>query len=68
MTSDANDQNLAMTPSAELEEKSMAFDNLAVYAVSMRDAFDPWLAPCMETTLDALRFVYSEDVREAAAL
>ena len=59
---------LATTHSAELEEKSLAFDNLTVYAHTMRGSFEPWLAPCMETALEALTFTHSEDVRESAAL
>ncbi|RXK41145.1 hypothetical protein M231_01548 [Tremella mesenterica] len=52
---------------AELEEKAIAFENLAAYAINTKGAFMPWLEKCMFLSVDALSFQYSEDVREAAA-
>jgi len=62
------DADVAKVRSGELDEKILAFDNLAVYAYTMRDHFSPYLAQCMELSLGALAFMHSEDVREAAAL
>lgn len=60
--------DVAKVRSGLMDEKILAFDNLAVYAYTMRDTFSPYLAQCMELSLNALTFRHSEDVREAAAL
>ena len=54
----------ATTNTAEMDERVLAFENLTVYAFTMRSAFEPWLMPCMELSLKALSFGHSEDVRE----
>ncbi|ORX38501.1 armadillo-type protein [Kockovaella imperatae] len=64
---DGDDAMLSSTHHSELDEKILAFDNLTVYAHTMRGHFEPWLSSCMATTLEALSFGFSEDVREAAA-
>jgi len=60
--------SIANVQSGEMSEKILAFDNLAVYAYSLTEHFEPYLAPCMELSLESLTFTQSEDVREAAAL
>ncbi len=55
------------TNTAEMDEKVLAFENLTVYAFTMRAAFEPWLMPCMELSMEALSFRYSEDVREVSS-
>jgi hypothetical protein len=60
--------SVAKVQSGEMSEKILAFDNLAVYAYSLTEHFEPYLSECMELSLGALSFTQSEDVREAAAL
>lgn len=52
----------------EIDQKIMAFESLTTYAFQMRGKFAPWLAPCMQLSLNELSCSFSEDVREAAAL
>ena len=47
---------LASTNNTEMEEKVVAFDQLTVYADTMRGALEPWLMPCMDLSLQALSF------------
>ena len=49
---------------SEMDDKILAFDNLTVYAHTLAGSFQPYLDECMQLTLDALTFRYSEDVRE----
>ena len=49
-----------------MEEKELAFEQLTIYAFHMRAAFEPWLAPAMKLSLDALTFPHSEAVREVS--
>ncbi|WVN85920.1 uncharacterized protein L203_101073 [Cryptococcus depauperatus CBS 7841] len=52
---------------SEIDEKVSAFENLTIYAFQMRAKFYPFLAPCMQLSLEELDFPHSEQVREAAA-
>jgi len=68
MASETTIASVAKVQSGEMSEKILAFDNLAVYAYSLTEHFEPYLAECMELSLESLTFTQSEDVREAAAL
>ncbi|WVR07497.1 hypothetical protein IAU60_004539 [Kwoniella sp. DSM 27419] len=52
---------------AEMEDKVQAYENLTLYAFTMRGKFEPWLLKSMELSLDGLVCAYSEGVQEAAA-
>ncbi|WRT68414.1 uncharacterized protein IL334_005390 [Kwoniella shivajii] len=61
------DDSLIASNTAEMDEKVQAFENLTLYAFTMRGKFQPWLMKSMELSLEGLVDKYSEDVREAAA-
>lgn len=50
-----------------IEEKCQAFETLVIYCSTLGAKFAPYLAPCLEVTLPALRFYFHEGVREACA-
>ncbi|EJU00494.1 ARM repeat-containing protein [Dacryopinax primogenitus] len=53
---------------ALLEEKSIAFQNLAIYAAQLGPKFSPYLPQSLELAIPGLSFVLHEGVREAAAM
>ncbi|WVR00016.1 hypothetical protein IAU59_007158 [Kwoniella sp. CBS 9459] len=61
------EDSLVASNTAEVDEKVQAFENLTLYAFTMRGKFQPWLLRAMELSLEGLVCVYSEGVREAAA-
>ena len=65
LTSDEENE-MATTHTAEMSDKVLAFDNLTVYAYTLRSHFQPWLARSMELSLEALTFPHSEEVREVS--
>ncbi|WVQ68050.1 uncharacterized protein L199_006256 [Kwoniella botswanensis] len=65
-TPDSED-TLVASNTSEMDEKVQAFENLALYAFTMRGKFQPWLMESMELSLEGLVDKYSEGVREAAA-
>nr|XP_019044705.1 hypothetical protein I302_06618 [Kwoniella bestiolae CBS 10118]OCF23635.1 hypothetical protein I302_06618 [Kwoniella bestiolae CBS 10118] len=65
-TPDSEDALVASNTS-EMDEKVQAFENLTLYAFTMRGKFQPWLMKSMELSLEGLVDKHSEGVREAAA-
>ncbi|WWC63313.1 uncharacterized protein I303_105913 [Kwoniella dejecticola CBS 10117] len=65
-TPDTEDALVASNTS-EMDEKVQAFENLTLYAFTMRAKFEPWLMHSMELSLGGIVDRYSEGVREAAA-
>jgi len=61
------DSAIAMTQTAEMDEKVLAFESLAKFAQVMEGAMVPWLDQMMDLTLEALTFPHSDTVREKAA-
>lgn len=67
-TGDEHEDDTGGAHTYEIDQKIMAFESLTTYAFQMRGKFAPWLAPCMQLSLNELSCSFSEDVREAAAL
>ncbi|AFR95617.1 karyopherin/importin that interacts with the nuclear pore complex [Cryptococcus neoformans C23] len=66
-TGDEHEDDTGGAHTYEIDQKIMAFESLTTYAFQMRGKFAPWLAPCMQLSLNELSCSFSEDVREAAA-
>nr|XP_019011486.1 uncharacterized protein I206_03586 [Kwoniella pini CBS 10737]OCF50267.1 hypothetical protein I206_03586 [Kwoniella pini CBS 10737] len=61
------EEALVASNTSEMDEKVQAYENLTLYAFTMRAKFQPWLMQSMELSLGGLVDRYSEGVREAAA-
>jgi hypothetical protein len=63
---DADGDEYDQSNSSEMQAKEEAFTQLAHYVYIMGDAYAPWIVETMDVAMTALRFQWSDGVREVS--